>query len=124
MLRRLISPTLRVIRVRPVPRFLSSAGAPKNTETESAPTSAVPPADPSADLAHAAVEPGAADALVELPVEELGYYPSHLVVQAVEFLHASAGLPYWAAIVGIAVGYRAFLSSSTARRDVTRGFLS
>jgi len=47
--------------------------------------------------------------IVEVPIEELGYWPSHLVVQGVELLHTTAGMPYWGAIVATAIGIRALM---------------
>jgi len=41
-----------------------------------------------------------------ITVTALGYYPSDLVMRFVEYVHVSAGLPYWEAIVAITVGVR------------------
>lgn len=40
---------------------------------------------------------------------ELGWYPSHLVMQGVEMIHVSSGLPYWATIIAITFGLRSLM---------------
>jgi YidC/Oxa1 family membrane protein insertase len=44
-----------------------------------------------------------------LSAADLGYYPSELVMQGVELLHQTTGLPYWATIVGITFALRTML---------------
>ena len=86
--------------------------------SESAPSSgALPDAAPPVELipvpdvggdAAAAAGENAASAAAEL-LPELGYYPSHLVMQGIEGLHLTTGLPYWATIVVTTIGLRSLM---------------
>jgi hypothetical protein len=50
----------------------------------------------------------AANAAVEA-LPELGYYPSHIVMQGIEALHVTTGLPYWATIIAATFGLRSMM---------------
>lgn len=42
-------------------------------------------------------------------VAELGYWPSHIAIQSIEYLHCVSGLPYWASIVAFTLALRTML---------------
>lgn len=46
------------------------------------------------------------DAVIQLSASDLSYYPSHLVMLAVENIHLFTGMPYWQTIILTTVGLR------------------
>ena len=46
------------------------------------------------------------ETIAQLSSSDLGYYPSHIVMSAIENIHLLSGMPYWQAIVIATVGIR------------------
>jgi YidC/Oxa1 family membrane protein insertase len=91
---------------RPNFRFFSASSSANDTaETIAAAVSNIVP--PAAPIDSASVIEGISH--IESASSELGFSPSHIVMQAVEQIHLMVGIPYWEAIVLATVALRVIM---------------